>query len=80
MPLSNFTLERSWAERANPDITKQIKSRSWMQAGREREREREKGKEGVLRMLMESTELWGESSGGLLLSTGLSSFPCWRGT
>lgn len=31
MPLSNFTLEWSWAEHANPDITKQIKSRGWAQ-------------------------------------------------
>lgn len=33
MPLSNFTLEWSWAEHANPDITKQIKSRGWAQRG-----------------------------------------------
>lgn len=31
MPLSNFTLEWSWAEHANPDITKQIKSPGWAQ-------------------------------------------------
>lgn len=30
---SNFTLEWSWAEHANPDITKQIKSRGWAQRG-----------------------------------------------
>lgn len=36
MPLSNFTLQGSWAEHANPDITKQIKSCGWLQRrGRE---------------------------------------------
>lgn len=62
MPLSNFTLEWSWAEHANPDITKQIKSRGWAQR---------RGR--VLRML--GWKRGGEGrEEGEQLSTELSSF------